>query len=232
METVTCDEMREIDRRAVEILGVPPIILMENAGRSLADVFLREISVFGQGAERTRILLLAGRGNNGGDGFVLARRLAIAGILTETVILGKPENYREEAAIELTILRNLAESKTAVKPIVWDFDDTEESFVRLERSLRMASGVVDALLGTGAKGNPRPPFDRIIRAVNKTGKAVLALDLPSGLDGDTGIPGDPTIRAIRTVTLAAMKNGLIVETARPYVGRLEVGDIGVPRDFF
>ncbi len=231
MHPLSRAQVRNIDQRAINDFGLPGIVLMENAGRNAAAIIQSLLATLPP-AGPTPIPILCGPGNNGGDGFVIARHLTNAG---HRVICGLAAdasrlhgdaltNYHVAAAMAIPIHSLLAGP---------DLD-------RLPQILAAAPLIIDALLGTGATGQPRPPCDQIIRAVN-TARAnsntpatalVVAIDLPSGLDCDTGQPADPTIRADHTITFVAPKLGFEAPAAREYVGHVHVADIGAPAMLF
>ncbi len=212
------DETREFDRHAIEDLGIPGTVLMENAGRQIADVARDMIKDV---ADPT-VLILAGRGNNGGDGFVVARHLAMDGVRADVVLLASREQVRGEAATNLEILEKMGFEVRVL-------DGPPERIVAEFEPLPAAADlVVDGLLGTGTRGEIREPYAGVINAVNAAGKPVLAIDIPSGLDCDTGRPLGPTIRATRTVTMAALKAGFEQPGAAEYTGEVILADIGVP----
>jgi len=217
--TATRDEIRAFDRYAIEDLGVPGIALMENAGRQVADAARAMI----RGRARPRVVILAGRGNNGGDGYVAARHLAIDGVRAEVVLIGPRAGVQGDAAINLAILEQMG---LAVRVL----DGPGEEVLAAVRPLVAAADlVIDGLLGTGATGQVREPLAGVIEAVNAAGRPVLAIDIPSGLDADTGRPlGTAAIRATRTVTMAALKKGFAEPGAAGYTGEVILADIGVP----
>ncbi|HET8632337.1 MAG TPA: NAD(P)H-hydrate epimerase [Thermomicrobiales bacterium] len=212
--TVSVDQMREVDRLMTEELGIGLLQMMENAGRALAAQARR---LLGGDARGRRVVVLAGRGGNGGGGLAAARRLAIWGAEV-AVILGQPR-----AALAAAPLRQLTTLEHMGAPV----RGTEPAGAA-EEALRTADLVLDALLGYSLRGAPREPLAALIRAANASGARILALDLPSGLDGDTGEAADPTIRAAATLTLALPKSGLLKPVAREWVGELYVADISVP----
>ena len=214
----TRDEVRAFDRYCIETLGVPSIALMENAGRQIAEAARRMI----EGLVDPRVLVLAGRGNNGGDGFVVARHLAIDGIRAEIMVLAPRDQIQADAGINLAILERMG---FAIQCLA---GPAEEIVRQLQPRLQAADLVIDGLLGTGTKGSIREPYASVITAVNAAGRPVLAIDIPSGLDCDTGQPLGPTIRAGRTVTLAALKPGFSAPAAAAYTGPVLLADIGVP----
>lgn len=210
--TLSCERIREADRLAVERFAMPSVLLMENASRNAANV----LASFGPLA---RTIVCCGRGANGGDGFCIARHLQRMGSDVEILLAADESSIAGDSAI------NLAIAKSAGIPIVDGRSKSELS--RLDR-LANSDWIVDALLGTGTKGSPRPPYDELIRRMNGSEARRLAVDLPSGLDADAGIPGEPTVRADATVTFFAKKIGFEREAARAVLGRLFVVDIGEP----
>jgi NAD(P)H-hydrate epimerase len=209
------EEVRALDRRAVEEYGLPGVVLMENAGRGTAELLL------GLGA-RGRVLVCCGKGNNGGDGFVIARHLDNRGVPVRVLLFARPEDLHGDAAVNYRVL-----ARSGVPLAVYADAPVPEEAVRQE--LAGAEWVVDALFGTGLTSAVRPPLDRVIALVNDSRARVLAVDLPSGLDCDTGEPLGPTVRAEHTATMAAWKKGFASPAARPWVGQVHLIDIGVPR---
>jgi NAD(P)H-hydrate epimerase len=205
---------RELDRRATEELGIPSIVLMENAGRGAADILCR-LGITGQ------VLICCGRGNNGGDGFVLARHLDLRGYPVKVALWADPATLTGDADTNYHILLRAG----IPIEVYLDVKDCK----RLAAECASSAWVVDALLGTGSAGKPRPPIDQVIETINSSGVPVFALDLPSGLDCDTGEPAVPTIRASYTCTFAAIKRGFLAPAAKEYVGEVHVADIGIPR---
>jgi NAD(P)H-hydrate epimerase len=213
---LTRSEVRELDRRAVEQFGMNSLVLMENAGRGATDV-LCSLGINGP------VVICCGKGNNAGDGFVVARHLELRGFAVRVLAWSTLEQLSPDAAANAAILRKLGIEISWLTSI-----ETDAIAARtLEEALRGAAWIVDALLGTGATGAPRPPLDGVIRQLNASGVPIFALDVPSGLDCDTGEAADPTIRACHTCTFAALKPGLIVPAAAEFAGRLHVADIGI-----
>ena len=207
---VTAAQMREVDRIMVEDLGVSLLQMMENAGHAFAELTRIHLS----GVSRRRVVVLAGRGGNGGGGMAAARRLATWGAEVR-VVLAHPETALAEAPT-----RQLASLRAIGVPV----HRTDEAASLLHE----ADVVLDALLGYSLEGPPREPEAGLIRTANSDAVPILALDLPSGLDPDTGTPHDPTIRATRTLTLALPKVGLLRPEAASSVGELWLADISVP----
>ena len=210
---LTREQCREIDRRAIEEYGFSGLVLMENAGRGCVDV-LDRLGINGP------VIILCGKGNNAGDGFVIARHLEIRGHTCRVLLLCPPAELRGDAATNFAILQ-----KTNV-PILDLSQQAGASPPPAE--LADAAWLVDALLGTGAQGEPRPPFDTAIEWMNAQPAKKLAVDLPSGLDCDTGQPAAHTVRADHTCTFAAMKIGFTQPAAKPFTGTIHVCDIGLP----
>jgi NAD(P)H-hydrate epimerase len=213
----TRDEIRAFDRFATEELGIPGIVLMENAGRQIAEVAREMIE-----GETPHVLVLAGRGNNGGDAFVVARHLAIDDVWAKVVIVGERREIQGDADANLKILEAMDfEILTLTGPI-------DQVMSELAPLLRVADLVIDGLLGTGTRGEIREPCAAVIEAVNEAARPVLSVDIPSGLDCDTGKPLGPTLRAAKTVTLAAVKVGFENPEAAEFTGEIVLADIGVP----
>ena len=219
MKPMTRDQVREFDRHAIEDLGVPGIILMENAGRQAADEAARLLRDCGG----SRAVVIAGRGNNGGDGFVIARHLLTRGFLVDVLLLADPHRVRGDAATNLALLHPLGIKVTALP------ENPGEVRQSISRHAQDCDVVVDALLGTGLTGHLREPLLSAIEAINATARPVLAVDIPSGLDADSGRPLGAAVRATATVTFAATKTGFENPRARAYLGRLILADVGVPR---
>jgi NAD(P)H-hydrate epimerase len=209
------DEVRELDRRAIEEYGVPGVVLMENAGRGAAEL-LCSLGVQGP------VVICCGKGNNGGDGLVIARHLDNQHIPTKVLLFGKAEELAGDAAVNYRIIAKagLPLESMEIRPL-----DGE----KLRRELAAASWVVDALFGTGLTGPVRPPFDEVIAAINNCSARVLAVDIPSGLDCDSGQSQGPTVRADHTATFVGWKKGFANATAQEWLGRVHVVDIGIPR---
>jgi NAD(P)H-hydrate epimerase len=207
------DQAREVDRRAVEDYGMSGLVLMENAGRGCTDK-LCELGVAGPA------VFCCGRGNNAGDGFVIARYLDLRGISVRVLLFCDPGDLRGDAEANYGVL-----SKCDVSMTVLDTVDDE----RFEKALNGAEWIVDALLGTGARGEPRPPLDQVIRRLNESPAKKMAIDLPSGLDCDTGQAAKHTFRADHTCTFVAAKSGFAATAAKEFIGLVHVVDIGVPR---
>lgn len=215
-QPMTRQQARDFDRHAIEELGVPGVVLMENAGRGCVDLMER-VGIGGP------VVVLAGKGNNGGDGFVIARHLVVRGHTCRVVLATAPAELAGDA---LWAFEALTHCGVAI------LDEAHISPALTLQELDAFAGgsdwIVDALLGSGAIGAPRPPFDTLIDWMNAEPGKRLAVDLPSGLDCDTGEPFAPTVHADHTGTFVAPKAGFTNPTVGPWLGELHVLDIGVP----
>lgn len=211
------DEVRRVDAWAIEEIGVPGVVLMENAGRSCAELALRKLA----GIAGPRVCILCGAGNNGGDGYVIARHLCNAGIDTTVVLCGDPAKVQGDARINLDVLTRLGHRIEQVDP------KAQDAAARIGAFGGQASLIVDALFGTGLRGELKPEYRAIIEAVNALGRPILAVDIPSGLDCDTGRPLGTAVRASYTVTFVAVKKGFLAAGIEGYTGEIHVASIGV-----
>jgi NAD(P)H-hydrate epimerase len=208
------DEVRGIDARASEGFKMPTVVLMENAGRGAA-AWLRDR--LGEG----RVAIACGPGNNGGDGGVVARHLDAWGIDVRVAWFCDPAKLKGDAAIQRDILE-----RSGIESAIVEDDATPE---RIDALWPNADWLVDGLLGTGLTRPVEGLLARAIASMNRSGRPILALDLPSGLDADTGQPLGDAIRAAATVTFVAPKLGFARNEANPYIGEVVVIDIGAPR---
>jgi NAD(P)H-hydrate epimerase len=215
---LTVAQMREADRRAIEEFGIPGVVLMENAGRGAAEIAGKMLD----DSRARKVLVLAGKGNNGGDGYVVARWLHNAGRDVAVRVLSPLDDIKGDARTNLDILRKMGLDVREVK--------LPGEKRALASELKRCRLVVDAMLGTGASGEIRDPFRTAIDLVNSSGVPVLAIDIPSGMQGDTGEILGTCIIAAHTATFAAVKVGMNSPSAAKYIGRLTIIDIGVPRE--
>lgn len=210
MMRLTRNQVREIDRRAIEEYHIPGIVLMENAARAVVDQAMSML----HGVDMPEVLIVCGSGNNGGDGLAVARHLHNRDIRVILVPNESSAKYTGDAAINWKIVE-------AMKLDVGDEDGAP-----LE--LYNADLVIDALFGTGLRSPPRDTW--LIDVVNEQTVPVLSIDLPSGLDCDTGEPLGACVRATRTITFVAEKAGFANPVSKQYTGEVIVGDIGCPRE--
>lgn len=212
MLRLTRAQVREIDRLSIEQYHIPGIVLMENAARAAADVALEML-----GDPKARnVLILCGGGNNGGDGLAVARHLHNRGARVSIALTLDPSKYRGDA---LTNWQIISAMRLPVHPA------NPETISRSQADL-----LIDAIFGTGLTTPPRDPFPDLARALARSARPVLAIDLPSGLDCDTGRPLGAAIPATRTITFVAEKIGFAAPEAAEYLGQVTVGDIGCPAE--
>jgi NAD(P)H-hydrate epimerase len=209
--------VREVDRLAAEQYGIPSIVLMENAGLHLAEVVLDSAQ-----SDEPTVLIVCGPGNNGGDGLCAARHLHNAGARVRVVLSGPPDDVRADAGINLAIVRAMGITLAHGAP----------AFDAAARDVE-PEVVVDALLGTGLERPVAEPIATLVRRINalsEAGAVVVAADLPSGLDCDTGEPLGIAVRADTTVSFVGLKAGFLRLGAQEYLGDVIVADIGAPRE--
>jgi NAD(P)H-hydrate epimerase len=190
---------------------IPGLILMENAGRVLADVavqLLRDQALSGA------VTVFCGAGNNGGDGLVAARYLFNIGCPVRVVLVKPGDHFKGDAQTNFSIIRAMGMPITV-------FD---EGALSADTAM-----VIDALLGTGLQGEVAGIYRLAIERINEAGSPVISADIPSGLDGDTGKPMGDAVHATTTVTMGFVKTGMTLEKARPYIGEIVLADIGLPR---
>ncbi len=216
------DQVRRVDRLAIEELGIPGIVLMENAGRNAAgvifDLLCDELAL---DPAKARVAVLCGGGNNGGDGYVIARHLHNRGVSVRVYTTVDPATLKGDAAVNHTICAKMG---LPIERIT-----TAQQVATHAQGWSGAHVVVDALLGTGFRGEVRAHLADVIKRCNAlAGPKVVAIDLPSGLDCDTGGPSNATVQADVTVTFVAPKIGFDAPSATRYVGRVVVADIGTP----
>ncbi len=214
---LAAERMRRVDARAIAELGIPGTVLMENAGRGAADALVAALPELGLRARGLNVAIVCGRGGNGGDGFVVARRLTRAGARPDVWLAADPNDLRGDAAQKFAEMRDAG-------IVVRQVADATATAAALAR----ADVVVDALLGTGTRGEPTALVAALIDAINASGRPVVALDLPSGLPADGGAPSGPVVRAWLTPTFAALKLGLVSGVGVDFGGRVVVVPIGVP----
>ena len=217
MHCLSREQVRAIDRCAIDVIGVPGVVLMENAGRLASDAVEELLG----GAAGRSVAVVTGSGNNGGDGFVMARHLALRGARVAVFMLSAPAKLTGDAAINYTICRNLHLDLRSV---------AGEALVALAEDLRAFDVVVDAVGGTGIRGILRGEAATAVEQINAAGRPVVAVDIPTGLDCDTGEASGPAVRATLTVTFVARKKGFDAPGAAAYTGEVRVADIGIPAE--
>lgn len=216
MYLVTASEMQEMDHRTIEDLGIPGIVLMENAGRGAIRFLLEKFPDL----DNKRVGVIAGRGNNGGDGYVMARYLKQKGIQVTVYLLADASRVQGDAATNLKFLKPLE------VPLV-EIPD-ENSLTQFKSDMADVDVWIDAILGTGLKSDVRGFFKTVIEFINGLNKPVFAVDIPSGLNSDTGQVCGACIRAGATATFAFAKTGHFIHPGAQYTGALTIVDIGIP----
>jgi ADP-dependent NAD(P)H-hydrate dehydratase / NAD(P)H-hydrate epimerase len=216
MRVLNTQQMRDADRRTIEEVGIPSVVLMENAGRQVVAAIESAFDTLAS----MRVAILCGRGNNGGDGFVTARTLLARGVDIGVYLVGQAGDVRGDARANLDILRNLGVDVVEIADAAaWELHGTDVLGSDL---------VVDALFGTGLNAPLSGLVETVVADVNASTRPVVAIDLPSGISADgPDVPG-PAIHATMTVTLGAPKLPLVVPPAEALAGNLVIADIGIP----
>ena len=209
MESIICQEMKEIDSYAINTVGIPSIVLMENAALKVINNIDLNFNNF---------TVVCGRGNNGGDGLAVARHLIIKGKKVRIYIAGDLKSGTEDFNINLNILKNLKAEIINIKD--------EKELLQLKEDLSVSDITIDALFGIGLKRNIEGLYLEIIKMINNESKQIISVDIPSGIDGDTGKPMGICVKADKTVTFHKMKKGLL--NCGNYTGEIIVEDIGIP----
>ena len=226
MRVLSREQVRRLDQDAVQQLGLPSLLLMENAARGLSAA-VRQLfplpgfsAAAGAAAAVTgQIVIAAGAGNNGGDGLALARLLAAEGIRAEVLLFRCGRSLSPDAAANLSFLQRSGLLVQECGP---------QQSGAIFAGLSAADLIVDALLGTGVRGAPQGPLSQVIQQINASAARVLSVDLPSGLDCDLGTAAGDCVQADWTVTFAAMKRGFLRAESRKWTGSVQVCHIGIP----
>lgn len=214
MRLVTAAEMRAIDEEAQRRFGLPEVVLMENAGRCVVEALSDRFGPL----SGLKVAVVCGKGNNGGDGFVAARQLINAGARVQVWLVGDPGDLRGAAKANCDIFMRFGGRIEPIPP----------ARPSLAVDLAQSDVIIDALLGTGARGPLGDPLGEVIAAINAAGRPVVSVDLPSGVDADTGAVLGAAVRADLTVTLGAPKPGLLLHPGASFRGELVVADISLP----
>lgn len=214
-EAITAEKMAKIDQKAVEF-GIPPLLLMENAGGAVARTIMEKF-------DHEKIIVFAGTGNNGGDGFVAARHLANRGAKINVFLIGDSGSIRtKEARLNWNVIRKM---RGNVKiHVVKNFSDLE----KVGHYLKRRDVIIDAMLGTGLKGPLREPFASAVRLINDSDTPVVSVDAPTGLNPSTGEVQGVAVKAAYTVTFHKMKRGFL--KTKEYTGTVTVAGIGIPKE--
>lgn len=210
MLTISCDEMKAMDSYAINIIGIPSIVLMENAALKVID----NIDLSGTDS----YTIVCGTGNNGGDGLAVARHLILKKKTVDLFIVGNLDKRTKDFNINFDILKNM---KVNFTHIVDDY-----GLKKIKESTKKSNLTIDSLFGIGITRNVEGIFYKVIDIINKNSNSILSVDIPSGLDGDTGQVLGISIKANKTVTFHHMKKGLV--NSESYTGNIIVEDIGIP----
>ena len=208
MKVLSVREIEEKDRKAIEDEGIPSLTLMENAGRHVSEVVVEEL----RESSKSRVSVFCGTGNNGGDGFVVARYLAKQGIGVGVYIVGDKSRIKGDPEANLNILKEMGIKAEEI-----------DSPVKTDTDL-----IIDAIFGIGLKGEVREPTKSIIADLNRCGAPIISVDVPSGLDADTGKILGEAIKAKKTVTMQFAKKGFYLKDGPEYTGEVRIVDIGIP----
>ena len=215
---VSSEEMKWCDERTINSIGIPGLLLMENAGGAVARLIR---SVLGDLTGK-HIIVVCGKGNNGGDGFVVARHLSNAGAKLSVLLTSSPGELKGDALTNFTVLKKIA-GRTASPITLQRF--SKNAF----RQWHGIDGIVDAIFGTGFTGKIKQPLFRVVEWINEQKVPVFSVDVPSGLNATTGVVENEAVRARYTVTFGLRKSGLLLNSGREFSGDVVVADIGIPK---
>ncbi|MCL2410851.1 MAG: NAD(P)H-hydrate epimerase, partial [Treponema sp.] len=216
MKTVTSAQMRLIEKMAIEELGIPALLLMENAAIRTAEHCFRILG----SAKNPKTLIVCGSGNNGGDGMAIARHLHIKGVKTKVLFVGDINTVKGETLTNLKIVQKLG---ILIEQIHKDSD-----YANLQTEIESSDLVADAIFGTGLARNVEGDYKKLIEAINRYAKFVVSVDIPSGIHSDTGRIMGCAVKANETITFGFPKTGLFLFPAAEYAGKLHIEDISIP----
>ena len=211
-------QIQALDRKAIESYGVPSLALMENAGKAVADEAERLLKT----VSHPRVAVVCGLGHNAGDGFVAARHLINAGVGVNLFVVGSPSRLKNDAAVYFRVLEKCGCKGLEIRNVT----------ARFRKRLQNTDLIVDAIFGVGLNRSITGLYADVISALNVSGKKILAVDIPSGLDGTTGATFGTCVKAYKTVTFSFMKKGFFNQDAARLTGRVVVADIGIPRQLW
>ncbi|MFH1209036.1 MAG: NAD(P)H-hydrate epimerase [Candidatus Omnitrophota bacterium] len=212
--SISAAEIRKMDESAIRDYSMPGLLLMENAGRSVSEIIFREY-------KPCKVLIFAGKGNNGGDGLVAGRHLANHGYSVQVAFLEDPAGLKGDPLLNFSIMSKMNIPWALMAAI---------SEKEISAYCRKSDLVVDAIFGVGIHSSVNGISEKAIRAINGSQRPVVSIDIPSGLDADTGQIHGVAVKATKTVTLALPKRGLYEGEGPRYAGKIEVADIGIPRE--
>lgn len=217
---VTSEEMREFDRRAIEDIGIPGLILMENAGRGIVEAIkVKYGCVF-----EKNFLIVCGKGNNGGDGFVVARHLYNMGAKVAVILLGSPKNLKGDAETNYKIISRIISNKRSDKHLVF----FKYKGLKQLQAFQKVDFIVDAVFGTGFNGKLEKIYKEVINWMNSINVPKISIDVPSGVNSDNGAVESVAVKSDLTVTMGLKKNGLLIGNSVNYINDLKVADISIP----
>jgi len=217
MKVATAEQMQELDRKAIETYRIPGVVLMENAGRGAAELICNTFPDI----DKKRIAIVAGKGNNGGDGFVIARYLLNQGISVRVYLLTDPKGLRGDGVTNFNIFHRMKGEVISVP--------SSKDYQKIKRDLEKFDILVDGIFGTGLDAEVRGYYREVIDHLNMLQRPIVAIDIPSGLDANTGKPLGTAIRASLTITFGLPKIAHLISPGLDYVGKVEVIDIGIPK---
>lgn len=222
MKVVKPEEMSIIDKTAIEEYGIPGIVLMENAALSVVEEIKNSLGSLSE----KKVIIFAGKGNNGGDALAVARHLHNRGAFVNVYIIGEADAIKGDARINLDIIR-----KMGLKPVELKGQHININYIsNMMLYINEADMIVDGILGTGLKGEVTGIVSDIVKIINESGKYILSIDIPSGLNGSTGKIMGTCVKADKTVTFGLPKIGLLLHPGCEYAGRVIVADIGIPHN--
>jgi len=231
MILVTASQMQRMDHKTINSFGIPGVVLMENAGRGAVDMFLKKFGILSkqnpanQNPARQKVGVIAGRGNNGGDGFVMGRYLMEKGIPTTIFLLSTRDKLTGDARTNMGLTQKIIEQNPTANLI--EIPDAKE-LARQTSHLLDQDLFVDAIFGIGLNADVRGFYKEVIELLNGSEKPIFSVDIPSGLNANTGAVCGVAIQAAATATFAFAKAGQILSPGNQYTGDLEVIDIGIP----
>jgi NAD(P)H-hydrate epimerase len=207
MKVATAEQMQELDRKAIEAYRIPGIVLMENAGRGATEV----ISNTFPDLQKMKIAIVAGKGNNGGDGFVIARYLLNRRISVKVYLLADSKGLRGDAETNFQIFQRMKGEVISVP--------SSKDYQKMKKELEKFDLLIDAIFGTGLDAEVRGYYREVIDHLNTLQKPIVAIDIPSGLDANTGKPFGTAVRASLTITFGLPKIGHVISPGLDYVGK-------------
>ncbi|MDP8266998.1 MAG: NAD(P)H-hydrate epimerase [Candidatus Aceula meridiana] len=215
MKFFTAAQSQKLDTLVIDGLGIPSIVLMENAGRLAAEACAKILKK----AEGKRVCVFCGQGNNGGDGFVVARHLFNEGLKVKVFLIGSIAKLKNDPLLNYKILKKLKCPIKSIKGVNFE----------VLRNIKKSELIVDAIFGIGLNRDIGEPYKGIIESINKAKKKVVAVDVPSGLDSTTGKIFGVCVKATQTITFAVLKKGFSKNQGTKFSGRVVVADIGIPK---